>query len=79
MLLLANVLTNPVVVLCHQAAERFWPSGLGLVTLVMELWAVGIEGYLYHSRSDLEQPWRFSFGINLFSYLMGYILQGGLW
>lgn len=75
LILLANVLTNPVVVLCHQAAGRFWPAGLGLVTVVMELWAVGTEGCLYHSRSSLKHPWRFSIGANLISYLIGYLLQ----
>ncbi len=78
LVLLANILTNPVVVLCHQATGRFWPAGLGLVTIVMELWAVGTEGYLYQSRSNFKHPWCFSVGANLISYTTGYVLQGGL-
>lgn len=78
LVLLANTLTNPVVVLCHQLAGRFWPAGLGLVTLVMELCAVGTEGYLYHGRSGFKHPWRFSICANLISYMIGYLLQGGL-
>lgn len=78
LILLANTLTNPVVVLCHHLAGRFWPAGLGFVTLVMELWAVGTEGYLYHGRSGFKHPWRFSICANLISYMIGYLLQGGL-
>ena len=78
LLFLANVLTNPVVVLCHQAAGRFWPAGVWVVTVVMELWAVGTEGYLYHSRGSLKHPWRFAIGANLVSYGIGYFMQGGL-
>ena len=78
LVLLVNVLTNPVVVLCHQITGRFWPAGLGLVILVMELWAVGIEGYLYYSRGNFKHPWRFSVCANLLSYMIGYLLQGGL-
>ncbi len=75
LVLLANVLTNPVVVLSHHIAGRFWPAGLGLITLVMELWAVVTEGYLYHSRSSFKHPWRFSVGANLISYMIGYFVQ----
>ena len=75
LVLLTNVLTNPAVVLFHQMTRRFWGSGLGLVTVVLELWAVGTEGYLYRSRSSLKHPWRFSIGANLISYWIGYFLQ----
>ena len=74
LLFLANLLTNPVVVLCRHGAAALWPEGLVLATLLLELWAVGTEGYLYRTRSRIRRPWRFSIGANLFSYIIGCFL-----
>lgn len=74
LVVLANLLTNPVVVLCHRAAAALWPAGLAAVTLALELGAVGIEGYLYHTRSSLKHPWLFALGANAVSYTIGCLL-----
>lgn len=74
LLLLANVLTNPVVVLAYHLAGQFWPTGMTVVVVGMELWAVGTEGYLFRSRSRLTHPWRFAVCANLISYTMGCFL-----
>lgn len=74
LLILANLLTNPVVVLCHRAAAVLWPAGLAAVILVLELWAVGTEGYLYLTRSSLKRPWMFALGANAVSYMIGCLL-----
>ena len=74
LLLLVNLLTNPVVVLCHHVAAALWPAGLAFVPLALEVWAVGTEGYLYRARSEIHHPWRFSLSANLLSYAMGCLL-----
>ncbi len=74
LVVLANLLTNPAVVLCHRGAMTMWPAGLAVVTLALELAAVGTEGYLYHTRSSLKHPWFFSVGANAVSYGIGYLL-----
>lgn len=43
---LANLLTNPVVVLCHHGAAWYCPQYLLAATLVLELWAAGTEGVI---------------------------------
>ena len=74
LLVLANILTNPVVVLCHHAAAALWPAGLVFTTLALELGAVGTEGYLYHTRSRIKHPWLFALSANLVSYVIGCLL-----
>ena len=71
---LVNVLTNPVVVLCHTLAARYLPGALIWATLALELGAVGTEGYLYRSRSQISFPWCFSLCANLFSFTVGLLL-----
>ena len=72
---LANVLTNPVVVLCHIAARLFFPALLPFFTAVLELGAFSVEGYLFSTRSQIRRPWLFSLCANLFSYTVGIILR----
>lgn len=74
LIILANLLTNPVVVLCHRGAAALWPSGLAAVTLALELGAIGAEGHLYHTRSCLKHPWLFSMSANVVSYTIGCLL-----
>ena len=72
---LANVLTNPVVVLCHRAARFFFPGILPFLVPVLELGAVSVEGYLFSTRSEIRHPWLFSLCANLFSFLCGLLLR----
>lgn len=71
---LANLLTNPVVVLCHHAAVWYAPGLLTAVTLVLELGAVALEGLVYARRSQIRRPWAFSLCANAVSFLTGLIL-----
>lgn len=71
---LANVLTNPVVVLCHHAAARYVPGLLTAVTLALELGAAAAEGLVYSRRSQIRRPWAFSLWANAFSFLSGLLL-----
>lgn len=68
---LANLLTNPVVVLYHHAAAWYFPRCLLAATLALELWAVGTEGVIYRRRSQIARPWTFSLCANLLSYCAG--------
>lgn len=68
---LANLLTNPIVVLCHHGAAWYFPKYLMAATLALELWAVGTEGVIYRRRSQIARPWAFSLCANLLSYCAG--------
>ena len=71
---LTNVLTNPVVVLCHALASLWVPTLLVPVTLALELGAVLVEGRLFATRSHIRAPWAFSLCANLLSFLVGLLL-----
>lgn len=70
---LANVLTNPVVVLCYTAAASLVPGLLIPAVAVLELGAVAVEGWLFRTRSDIRFPWAFALCANLFSFTIGLI------
>lgn len=71
---LANLLTNPVVVLCHHAAAWYLSNLLAAVTLALELGAVAAEGLVYRRRSEIIHPWTFSLLSNTLSFLTGLLL-----
>lgn len=71
---LANLLTNPAVVLCHHAAAWYIPGLLTPVTLGLELDAVAVEGLVYSRRSRIIRPWAFSLCANTVSFLIGLLL-----
>ena len=71
---LANLLTNPVVVLCRHGAAWYFPRYLIAVTAALELWAVGTEGLIYARRSRIARPWAFSLCANGLSFLIGFII-----
>ena len=71
---LANVLTNPAVVLCHALARRFLPGVLLPATLALEACAVAAEGWLFARRGGIHLPWAFSLCANLFSFSIGILL-----
>lgn len=74
LVVLANVLTNPTVVVLHRTAALFAPGLLAPVTLLLELGAVAVEGWMYRERSQIHLPWAFAVCANLFSYTIGLIL-----
>lgn len=71
---LANVLTNPVVVLCHALAALWLPAFLIPVTLALEVGAVLVEGWLFAQRSDIRSSWAFALCANLFSFVIGLLI-----
>lgn len=72
---LANVLTNPAVVLGYTLTALFFPAALPPVTLVLEAGAVLVEGRLFAARGDIRFPWGFSLCANLFSFSVGLLIK----
>lgn len=71
---LVNLLTNPIVVLCHCAAAWYVPTLLLPVTLALEAGAVLAEGAVYRRRSQIVHPFAFSLCANAVSFLSGLLL-----
>ena len=71
---LANVLTNPAVVLGHWIALLYWPRWLVPITLALELGAVAAEGEVYRRRSQIRHPWGLSMAANALSFCTGLLL-----
>lgn len=74
LVLLANLLTNPVVVLCHTAVKLHWPAALLPATALLEITAVLVEGWLYATRGETRRPWAFSVCANLLSFTIGLLI-----
>ena len=75
---LANVLTNPVVVFvyCYVRIRRL-PLNYGWITIGMEAFAVVTEALLYKKFSrTVQRPWLFSLSANAFSYAVGELING---
>lgn len=72
-----NVLTNPIVVFVYYYIRiRHLPIRYGLVTLVMEVWAVVTEALLYRRFAKrVSRPWLFSLSANAFSYAVGELIN----
>lgn len=75
---LAQVVTNPAVVLASTLAYGTLPSQAGRwVALVMlELGALATEALLYGRAGVVNRPWRLSVACNLASFLVGLAVQG---
>ena len=75
---LVNVLTNPIVVFVYYFVWfRRLPVSRGLVTLLMEAWAVVTEALLYRKYSPaIRRPWLFSLSANAVSFAAGELING---
>lgn len=70
--MIANVLTNPAVVLIHYLVQYMLPRHLLLITALLEMAAVIAEWRYYRFYlKELQHPFLFSLMANLFSYSMG--------
>ena len=71
LLLLVNVVTNPIVVTLHHLLGGWW-----VWTLLLELWAVAAEWLAYRRWGRSTGPaLLFSACVNCFSYFTGVILN----
>ena len=77
-MLLANILTNPLVNVIHSYCAYELKMGtlpMLLITIFLETGAVIAEGFVYKSRTDIKKPFLFSLCANGFSFLCGIILN----
>ena len=73
---LANVMTNPAVVLLYWLAVDYSGFNWIITIAVLEVLAVLTEGYIYKKHGqDFKRPYGFSLFANMFSYGTGMLLQ----
>ena len=76
LLLLVNVLTNPVVVLSYWIVTLYTDWNINLIMIPFELIAVLAEGWYYRKYGcGFKRPFLFSLGANAFSFGIGMIMQ----
>ena len=76
LVVLVNVITNPIVVFSFYMNYKFQWIDAVLLTVVMEVAAVVVEALLYKKYSrKITHPWWFALGINVFSYTVGEIIN----
>ncbi|MCL1846761.1 MAG: hypothetical protein FWF91_02195 [Coriobacteriia bacterium] len=76
LLLLANLVTNPAVVLLLYLTQWFTTLNYIAVTVVLEFSAVFIEGWYYKNYGqEFKRPFLFSLAANAFSFGIGLLLQ----
>lgn len=76
LLLLANVLTNPAVVLLYWLSVLYTDINEVIVKAVLEISAVLVEWICYRRYAqDIKRPFLFSLGANAFSFTIGVLLQ----
>lgn len=75
LLLLVNVVTNPIVVTLHYCVSSFWGF-----TLVLELAAVTAEWLAYRKWGKTTHPaFLFALCANVFSYFSGLLINYFIW
>ncbi|MCL2671849.1 MAG: hypothetical protein FWF10_07420 [Clostridiales bacterium] len=76
LLVLVNIITNPLVVLLFWLNSYYTRWNVVLVTAVLELLAFAAEG-VYYKRygQDFRRPFLFSLAANAVSYGLGLVLQ----
>lgn len=76
LLVLVNVLTNPLVVLSSWLIELYTHLYLPVVMVLLEVIAVGVEGAYYKKYGQsFKRPFVFSLAANAFSFLLGLLVQ----
>ena len=76
LVLIVNVLTNPVVVLLYWLAILYTNINHVILMAPLEIFAVLTEGYIYKKHGRFfEHPYAFSIAANAFSFGTGLLLQ----
>jgi len=76
LVLLVNVLTNPVVVLSYWLVLLLTEWNAIIAFIPLELFAVLVEGYYYKKYGrDFKHPYLFSLTANMLSFWMGVLIQ----
>ena len=76
LVLLVNVLTNPVVVLLYWLAALYTDWDTSIIKIPLELFAILTEGLYYMKYGQsFKRPFFFSLAANAFSFSIGVLLQ----
>ena len=76
LVILVNVLTNPVVVLLYWLTALYTDWNTVIVLIPLELFAVSAEGFYYKKYSgSFRHPYLFSIAANIFSFGTGILIQ----
>lgn len=76
LVILVNVITNPVVVLLHWLAASYTDWNMILILIPLELSAILVEGYYYKKYGGwFNRPYLFSTAANIFSFGTGALIQ----
>jgi len=76
LLLLVNIITNPLVVLVYWLALLYSAWNAVTIKIPLEVFAVLIEGRYYQKYGcDFKRPYLFSLAANMFSYGAGLLIQ----
>ena len=76
LLVLVNVITNPVVVLIYWLSYMYADWNLALVIIPLEAFAILTEGYCYKKfGEEFKRPYLFSLCVNGFSFGIGVLIQ----
>jgi len=76
LVVLVNVVTNPIVVLSYWIAALYTDWNLIFVIIPLEAFAILAEGYYYNNYGRcFKRPYIFSAGANMFSYWIGVLIQ----
>ena len=72
---LANIVTNPAVVLSYWLMALYTDWNHGIIKIPLEIFAILTEGYYYSKYGrDFKHPYLFSAAANAFSFGIGLIL-----
>ena len=76
LVVLANIITNPAVVLLYWLAVLYTDWNHAIIKMPLEIFAVLTEGYYYgRYGKDFKHPYLFSVAANAFSFGIGFIFQ----
>ena len=76
LLLLVNILTNPIVVLSFSLVVFYTDWNAHIILIPLELFAVLVEGFYYKKYGNsFRRPFLFSLAANMFSFWAGELIQ----
>ena len=76
LVVMVNVLTNPIVVLLYWLSVMYTDWNKTIVKIPLELFAVLTEGFYYKKYAQsFKRPFLFSLAANAFSFSIGVLLQ----
>ena len=76
LLVLVNILTNPIVVLLYWLASVYTDLHRAIIIIPLEIFAIVVEWQYYKKYGqNINRPFLFAFSANMFSYWIGVLIQ----